>query len=1031
MTNTSLRFALVSLAAWLVIASFPQGNLYADDADSDFTFAAGFYKKGRWQYSADAFKKFLNDYPSHSRATMAKLYYGLSLNSLEKYAESREQLQAFVKADPQNRYAADAKYRIAEDSYYLKESDAAVRQFETYLADHDGHGLNSWARLLLGESYNRLKGFAKAEAALRPLVALPPPVNILADSTFALAESLEGQSKLPEANKLYLEVVNMKSDSFSHKALFRIARMHYDQRDFSKAAAAYDRLSQEFSDKPLAATAIFQSAVARFRMKQYEEAYSRFQKVPKNSDAAQYVGLWKGLCQRDAGRLDDARKTFASALTEAGDKPLGGEIMFHRAQLEVLDNKKDVAAQMYMDLADRWPQNSAVPESLFNAAELKMEVNELDVASHIVARLQNDHAELGKSPQVLVLQGRLLLKQAKADEAVAVLRSAVDMKSNSQKETLGRSYHLIRALYQSEKFAEAVAVYEPLGESFSAPEASQYFGAISLAAVSSLELKEYLKAKQYADDFLKVERQPQKLSDALATRAVAASHLKDFENARSDLRKLTSGYPENSQTWMAVLQSAEAAWQQKSYEQSAELFELAVVEDNKRSLQAALSGAGWSQYRLENFEKSNGHFEQLLTQFPDSAEAAYMLGMGLFKSDKRAPAADRFSKLFARLQSKPEAAENPEAVPFFLDSGRMSARILGEAGQVEEANTAWEKLTTTFAKSKQLGAMLDEWARLNLQHEQYDRSDDIYRELLTKVPDSKYAGAARLSLAESDMQAGKLNSALKEFTDIATNEAYTDNETEPALFHVIDIHAARREWDDVVKFGELFGTKYATSDNAPMAKLLYAEGLLDKKRYVECRTELSSLKAAIQDKALPADEWTERIWVVMAEVALAEKQYADVDAAARDLEQRVPGSRFLFQLWDVQGRRWKTQAPPDFARSRSYFQKVVKDDYGRGTETAARCQFLIGETLLMEGDLKSAVTEYYRVYHLYEFDGPQARVFDDIRARALFQAAQCEVSLKSPERAMVSYEDLIEDFPESPFAAQSKKRLAELKASGG
>lgn len=1030
MTNSSLRFALVFLSAWLGFCSFLQAPIQADEADSDFTFAAGFYRKGRWQYSADAFKKFLADYPNHSRATMARLYYGLSLNSLEKYAESREQLLEFVKADPDNRYAADAKYRIAEDSYYLKDSAAAVAQFEAYLADHDGHGLNAWARLLLGESYNRLESYAKAEAALRPLVNLPPPANIVADSTYALAEAMQGQNRFDDASKYYEDVVNMKSDSFSHKALFRVARIHYDNRDFAKAAAAYDRLGTEFSDKPLAATAIFQAGVARFQMKQFEQAYVQFEKVPKNSEAARYVGLWKGLCLRDAGRLPDARKTFASALKEAGESPIAAEIMFHRAQLEVLDGEKAVAAQMYMDLADRWPQNSAVAESLFNAAELKMELQELDVASRVLNRLQTDFPQKAKAPQVLLLQGRLLLNQGNAEEAVAILQSTLDMKSGSPAEALGRNYHLIRALYRSKQFAEAVETYEPLQELFATPDAASYWGAISLAAVSSLELKDYAKAEQYADDYLKLELQPEKTPDALATRAIAASHLKKFPIARSDLAKLTTDFAENPQTWMAVLQAAEAAWQQKDYAQAAEFFELAATQKDNRSLQAALSGAGWSYYRLENFEKSNELFERIQTEFPGSNEAAYMLGMGLFKVNKSAAAADRFSELFAKLQKLPEATSSPEQVVYFLESGRMSARILGEAGQVERANEAWESLTKTFAASKQLDAMLDEWARLNLLNEQYERSDEIYRQLLDKFPESKFAGGARLSLAESDMQAGRLDAALKEFTAIATNETYTNLEKEAALFHVVDIHAARRDWDEVARFAETFGNNYGASANAPMVQLLYAEALLDKKRFPECHAKIDSLKAAIVDGRLGEEEWTERVWVVLAELALAEKRYPEVDAAAEQLEQRVPNSRFLFQVRDVQGRRWKNQAPPDFVKSRNYFLQVVQDKFGRGTETAARCQFLIGETLLMEDNLKSAVVEYHRVYHLYEFDGPQADAFNDIRARSLFQAAQCEVSLGSPERAVVSYEDLIEDFPTTEWAEKAKPKLTELKAAG-
>lgn len=1021
MTNSSHSFALVLLAATIFSTSMLPAPLMADEADSDFTFAAGFYRKGRWQYSADAFKTFLQEYPEHPRATMARLYYGLSLNSLERYAESREQLQAFVKADPENRYVADARYRIAEDSYYLNESEAAIAEFQTYLKQHPDHSLNSWARLLQGESHNRLQQFSEAEATLRPLVALPPPANILADSQYALAEALQGQNKLQEAAELYKTIADMKSDSFSHKALFRLAGIRYDTADYVNAAIAYDRIVSEYNDKPVAATAALQAGVVRFRMKQFEQAYSRFDQVPADSEVRQYVELWKGLCLRDAGRLEDARSVFTNALTEAGDSPLAAEIMFHRAQLEAMDNQKDVAAQMYLDLTARWPQDAKVPQSLFNAAELNMEGENFAAADRVLNQLITDFPERAKRADVMVLQGRLLLNQGKTDDAITALKSATANNDITAMEKLASSYHLIRALHRAKRYAEAVDVYEPLRQEFARPEALSYFGAISLAAVSSLEQKQYQQASDYADAFLRLESRPEMLPDALATRAVAASYLQDFDRARIDLERLTKDFAENTQTWMAVLQAAEAAWQQENYKESAALFELAAQHDDKRDLEAALSGAGWSYYRLDQFDKANELFGRVLTDFPNSREAAYMQAMSLQKANKSADAADRFRRLFETLQKDPEAATNPERINYFLDSGRMSARLLEQNGRIDEADQMWDSLATTFAASPELDNVLDEWARVNLKHERYDRSDKIYARLITDFPNSKFAGAGRLSLAESAMQGNQLDAALVEFLAIAASQTFADQEKEAALFHVVDIYAAQRKWTDVVQYAEQFAAAYPSSQNAPMVQLLHADGLLDQGKFTECRTKLDALRTAVVNQKLEAEEWTERIWVVLAELALAEKRYSDIDALADELQQRVPKSRLLFQMRNVQGKRWKSQAPPDFARSRDYFLQVVQDEEGKGTETAAWSQFLIAETLLMEKNYKVAAREFYRVYLNYPFN--------EIRARALLQAALCEVTLDQKEQAIRSFQDLIKDFPASEFAETAKERLQTLTKS--
>ena len=145
---------------------------------------------------------------------------------------------------------------------------------------------------------------------------------------------------------------------------------------------------------------------------------------------------------------------------------------------------------------------------------------------------------------------------------------------------------------------------------------------------------------------------------------------------------------------------------------------------------------------------------------------------------------------------------------------------------------------------------------------------------------------------------------------------------------------------------------------------------------------------------------------------------ADVDALANELEQRVPKSRFLFQMQLVQGLRWKSQAEPDLERARAFFKQVTLDETGRGTETAARSQFLIAETYLLQNETKTALKEYYRVYLSYPFD--------EWRARGLFQSGGCEQQLGNVSASIKCYQDLIKEFPDNALVPTAEEKLAEL-----
>ncbi len=94
------------------------------------------------------------------------------------------------------------------------------------------------------------------------------------------------------------------------------------------------------------------------------------------------------------------------------------------------------------------------------------------------------------------------------------------------------------------------------------------------------------------------------------------------------------------------------------------------------------------------------------------------------------------------------------------------------------------------------------------------------------------------------------------------------------------------------------------------------------------------------------------------------------------------------------GKRWKQQAPPNFEKSRQYFSAVLENTTAEGTETAARCQYQIAETHLIEKKLDVAIKEFYKVVHLHN-------AYPALGAEALFKAALCHAELETTHRRFV------------------------------
>lgn len=1013
---------LVGLLLALFVVVVPS-TTQADEAVSDFSLGVNFYRKARYKLAAETFELFLKENPQHPRAPLARLYFGLSLHSLEQYKEARAEFLEFIDKNPGSTHLADARYRAAESSFYLEDYPVAVTQLSDYLAAHEGHSLNDWAKVFLGGSLNGTGKYADAEATLQQLLGSSPEAALIPEAEFELGRSIEGQGRIDEALTMFEKLATQKTGIYSARALARMGTIHFENQDFAKASSAYDAIVANYSKEPIAVSAALQSGAAQFSLEQYEAALTRLKFVPDSSSKANEARVLKGLCLRELDRLSEARQMLEAAYKAAKDTPQAAEILFRRAQLERLDGKRALAAQMFVDLADRWPQDRRVAESLFNAAEAKMESADLDAARRLIARLNNEFPGQTKSADVGILNGRLLLVDNKPEDAILALKAALATPDLSANRKLLSTYHLIRAYYRSSKFENVLSVFVPMQDEFLRPTATGTSQAISLAALSCLELKQFPKAQEYATLFLDRSENAGRMTDALAARAVASANLKQFENARADLDVLVTQQAKSPQTWRAVVQAGEAAWNLNEFAAAADIYAIASAHpENAKVHESGLAGQAWSQFELGKFDDATATFSKLVDAYPQSpgrSEAEYMAGFCLQKADKQAQAAGVFLKLFNRLKDVVDGDVKHPDYRFAFDSGRGYARLAAANKDAGSANKVYRQITTSFANAGNIDSIYDEWAYLNYQDENFEQSDEIYRQLVSKFPTSKFAGNARLSLAESEMVANRLPQALEEFRAISNDDRYEDSVKEVAMSHAIDLLAGGRQWAEVLQLSKTFADKYGASDRAPRVQLFYAEALLDQMQLKEANRNVTLLMTAVKDDLIPAESWTDRIWVVAADIALAEKRYADIDPIAEELAAMNSRSSIAFQVKQIQGLRWKTQAEPDFVRAREYFKQVTQDEFGKGTETAARCQFLIAETYLLQDDLKSAVREYFRVYS-YPYSGWQGK--------ALYQMAMCEQNLGDSKAATRTLTDLLNEFPNHELAGSAKARLAEFRS---
>jgi len=1016
----------------------------ADKASDDFNLGVGLYRSQRYELAAETFGKFVTEFSEHERVNLARLYLALSLETLEKYAPAREQYLLFLQKATDAKTVPEARYRCGECSYYLRDYPAAISQLSGYLEKHSDHNRVEWGKLFLGDSYVVTGEWAKGEAILRPLVkAESTNPAVVVDARLSLGAALESLNRVPEALQQYETIVAGKNASAAPRALIRIGAIQFRAEQYKQAAASYDDLLTAYPTSSLAATANLGAGMALYRLNEFENALERFRTVPKDSASAPQAILMTAVSLRDLGRLEESRKEFAEALKAAGDSPLAADVLFQQAQME-RGGDRETAAQLFEDIADRWPQSSQTAECLFNAAELRLQLSQADRAERLFTRLDKEFPDIVKQPREQILLGRLYLTRGDLDRAAeTLLRTVEAIKDPKDRTSVVGRYYLVRALFDGKRYDQVVLQAELMIDTLKAEaetdSLTEMRGALALAAISSLELKQYDNVLKFADEFLAVAKDPVRRADIAGTRAVALSHLNRFPEVIESLKSLVAANADQPQTWTAVLQAAETALELNVPESAEALFAIAASgPENSPAREAGLSGVAWSQFKSKKYVEAEASFAILATQFPSAKDAAKTVFMQARCVEEQGDAEriaaayqTAFEKLTKDAPPQPVGSETMPPMLYAWDAGKQVARTLAKLKQLAAADKAWANLTAVFPNAASLDAVLEEWAWMHSSAGDFKKSDAIHRQLLERFPDSAFAGQARLSLAESLLDEGRLELSLQEMQAIVADARYGAAEKERALFHVIELQSIAMQWPAAIGAARTFLTDYAASPLAPQVRQFHGNALLQLpaadpvvrlQNIDEAVTILNALRNDIANGKVAKEDWHDRVWVVLAQAALARENYDQIDQIQAQLATRSPESLFAFQLNDLQGQRWKQQAPPDFEKARKYFQLVTGDPQAAGTETAARCQFLLAETYRMQSELETAAKEYFKVY--FNYVG-----YNELRAQALFQVASCETVLMENESAIRDFKELIREFPTSSLVKDATEQLKKLEGT--
>ncbi len=1010
------------------------------DATDDYNVALEFYKQERWDVAARSFREFLTRNAGDAHVPAARLYLGQALVNQRKFDEARKVFRDYVAAHPDLDDVPLARFRIAESSYFLQEYDAALKELDEYLTQHPDHELAVRASHYKGQTQLRLNDAAGAAATLSDLLKGSPDKAIADEARYGLARAREALGEQPAAAELYRQLAADLQGRFAPDAQFRLAAMFFEAKEYARAEQEFAALSERFPQHRLAPSAELNAGYASYSLNQHPAAIAHFRKAAADPEFAPTAEMWIGLSQKQQGDYAAASQTLQTTYERDESQPLADRLLFHWADSELRAGNYGQSQALFARLVERFPDNERADDSLHLATESALRAGDLDAAERFHQQFEQTFPGSGLRWLQWIVSGRIHLARG---DALAATDSANPAAAEQYRLAAARFSSVVndselagtrsqarlqlgRAHARLADHEQVVAALAPLVDEFRSGMGDRELAdGLLLQSESLLRLQRFADAVDVAQVYLGIPNAPDPAA-AWSSIALAETRQNHPDEAAAALEQLAQADRTSLTVARVAYECAEAAYSAMQWQTAARLFERAASIDEATGYHAAaLSGLGYSQHEAGDHAAAAQTFAALIAAHPDdrplASNAAHMQGLSLQMSGDLAAAAEAYAAgrdqfTLAGNESPSDADRTAGYNAYRCAKGAARAwRDLGQVQQSDDAyQLAYEELKLQpVDQQAELDKLLNEWALLSYEAERFERSDELFNLLLTERPDSSLADDARLYLGESAFFANRPDEARELFQAVITDEQADPFVRQRAHLLMLDIAAQQKLWPDLLQSASTFIEQFPESDQTPYARYRLGEAAIETGDLDRAVAELSALTQQPEESPVAGAEWYPSVWVLLAEAYLRQKDYPQVEATVAEFRRRLPDSPYLYHADEVLGRSYQAQAYLE--KAREAFSRVVNSESGRRTATAARAQFNIAETYLIEKNPEVALAEYYKVYVSY--------AYPEWQAPALFQAGQCDESLKRWDGATKTYETLIAEFPDSEFAPMAEARL--------
>lgn len=1060
-------FGATCLAHMLPVASWGQEKPDAA-AVRDFNTNGALQNNGLYAKAADKWAEFIAKYPKDDRLDLVHYYLGICQFHTKKFSEAAKTFETTLqkypkfknidgvhynlgmarfqlaaasgKAEdfkaasaafdtvaekfPDSPHAAKSLYFKGETLYSSGDANGSVQAYQQLVTKYPQSTLAADASYYLGVTQQELEKFADAATTYANFLKNPAYANheLATEIRLRLAIALYEQEKFSEAESHFAEVAKVKDYEMADFAVLRQGQCLLEQGKTGDAAKLFTALPKDFPKSKYLTAARLAAGKCCYQTNELDEAEKLLSEAIKDQgikpEEAAEASYWLGRTFLKQGKPQDALKVLEPAAQKYTEGEFAPYLQIARADAlyDVPDRRKDSVA-LFEQFLQQHPDHMLAAQARYMAALSALgEKNYETSKKHAEAFLGNTaYAEHEVKPAVLFIAGESYLLGREDDDksslakAEALYRQLVD--NFSEHDHAPRSLLRIGwCLLETDKHDEAVKYLT--GNLPALKQDTHQAEAQLLIGRGHSQLKQHEQALAAYAASLKAKGDWQRGDEVLLAAAQSHRALDNNDEAKKQLSQLISKFEESPLRARATYQLGEIAQEEQNFDQAiAHYNEVLQKYGDTQWAQPAGYGLAASHFAKDEFDKSLPQLDKLLAAEVDDelrSRGTYLRGLVHQRLQQFDPAA---KDLTAFLAGKPPA-DDALAARFALALCQLGLEKRDEAVAVLQQILA-EKPDYQHADKVhyELGHAL-------LASEKRKEATDAFQALATKFPESTFAGEAWFHVGrqseeladgtEEEEQKGPLLAKAADAFAAGLKTAKNEELREKLQYKLGDMQFRQENYPEAA------ATLLAQIKSHPQglllgpAQFLAGESLFRQEKYNE------AMPLYVQVADAKVEKYHAQALYRAGDCAGYLKDWGNSQKHFDALIKQFPKFE---QLNDARyGLAYALHNQNQLDEAEKLFVQVTADSE---TETAAKARFMIGEIAFARKKYEDAVEHFLAVAVGYPYKQWQAM--------ARFETGRCFMELGQKEKAINTFETMLQKHPDHERAPDATKFLAELR----